>query len=106
MFSTRAGRRRPAVCGRRDSRRLSRPVGFDPDVRALPVEAVVADTLQRDEDHRPVVDGRRVSSSNGMLHSRRGEPSRHFAEKADRTRHERRVCDSSEVLEAGEIGFS
>lgn len=47
-----------------------------------------------------------VSSSNGMLHSRCGEPSRHFAEKADRTRHERRVFDSSEVLEAGEIGFS
>jgi len=40
MFSTRAGRRRPAVCGRRDSRRLSRPVGFDPDARALPVEAM------------------------------------------------------------------
>ena len=66
----------------------------------------VTDALQRDEGHQPVVDRRRVSSGNGPLHSRRGKPSRHFGEKADRTRHERRVCGPSKMLDARKIGFS
>ena len=44
----------------------------------------IADPLQRNEGHQPVVDRRRVSLGDRALHPRAGKPSRNSVEEVDR----------------------
>lgn len=63
----------------------------------------VADPLQRDDLHQPVVDRRRVSLGDRALHPRAGKPSRNSLEEVDRPRYKRRIGYSSKMLDAGAV---